>query len=455
MSKFFLPLLSLLIFATASEAARVSEKAPGPDAKGKVYQWKGDAEVAYQFYIPRDYDAEKGATLTVMLHGSNLDRRWGFANHEAGKFRPSDILLSPDGTTPNGNGGFNFMGRPEDATTFTTLLDELRATLKINALYLYGHSQGSFFALYYAGIEPAAVNGVLAHASGLWTQSRLSEAGHGQALVFMHGTADPVVPYGQSVGGVHAFSEKGFPMVRLRALEGWNHWPAENNGPIAHASQQLAWIEGMTSTDPARLAEAYKVLAKPGRKEQHDFAALYQVANRLGTVAELPERARTASQATAKKVQDLANAHWAAMKLEEPTGGLTPDGSPAIGHLPMFLRAFAGVPTDNPQEKDWAALVAEHQKAASKNLGPYWQGFRGGDAKAGFEGGLNAMREGFLSVHLADPTFLKTMEKWSDDRNLNITKENLKEFKSLASNLEKSLKKGRSSFESVNKRASL
>ena len=68
---------------------------------------------------------------------------------------------------------------------------------------------------------------------------------------------------------------------------------------------------------------------------------------------------------------------------------------------------------------------------------------------------LDAMREAFLSRRTADPAFLKNMEEWSDDRNLKISRDDLKAYKKLASDLEDSLKKGRAAFESTNKRASL
>jgi hypothetical protein len=55
--------------------------------------------------------------------------------------------------------------------------------------------------------------------------------------------------------------EAKYPMVRLRAIEGGSHVPAEVNYRVAHTSQQLAWIEGMATKDPARLAVAFERLS--------------------------------------------------------------------------------------------------------------------------------------------------------------------------------------------------
>ncbi len=47
--------------------------------------------------------------MTLILHGSNLSAGWGFWNHKAGEFRADDVVVSPDGSTPNGRGGFKFL----------------------------------------------------------------------------------------------------------------------------------------------------------------------------------------------------------------------------------------------------------------------------------------------------------------------------------------------------------
>ncbi|MEM8710933.1 MAG: alpha/beta fold hydrolase, partial [Planctomycetota bacterium] len=226
--------------------AQASEKEPGAGTPGKRYSWTAENGLGFEYVIPKGYDPDVGANLTFILHGSNLDRRWGFANHEPGKFRPDDIVVSPDGTTSNGQGGFNSLQRRDDLERLHDLHQELRTRLNVRDTFLYGHSQGSFFAFYYAGAYPEDVAGVVGHASGVWIGTKGGPTQHHQAIVLMHGTADPVVPYRQSVGSLSAHFEKlGYPMARLRSLDGWNHWPSQH-----HASQQLAWCEGMTSADP-------------------------------------------------------------------------------------------------------------------------------------------------------------------------------------------------------------
>jgi len=215
MRRGFWGLFALLVLAgTVLSASKIKEKAPGPKARGRTYSWKSKDGLRYYYFVPKHYDPEQGANLTFILHGSNLSGGWGFANQKAGVFRPDDIVVCPDGTTPNGRGGFNFLGKPRDAKRLHALQQELEKTFKIRATFLYGHSQGSFFALYYAGEYPDDVQGVVGQASGVWTWTQLGPKGRHQAIVLMHGTYDPVVPYGQSVGGYDAFRKAKYPTVK-------------------------------------------------------------------------------------------------------------------------------------------------------------------------------------------------------------------------------------------------
>ena len=90
--------LPFLVVA-ASLVCQAPEKEPGEGAAGKVYEWQSKDGLRYQYFLPKSYDPAKGITLTFVLHGSNLDRRWGFANHKAGVFRKQDLVVCPDGTT--------------------------------------------------------------------------------------------------------------------------------------------------------------------------------------------------------------------------------------------------------------------------------------------------------------------------------------------------------------------
>ena len=446
----------LLIVPSSLHGAKVKQVAPAEASKGRVHEWKSGDGLAFQYFVPKSYDPAKGANLTFVLHGSDLTKTWGFANLKIGSFREDDIVVSPDGTTANGRGGYNFLGRGSDVERFAGLQKQLMGAFKVNATFLYGHSQGSFFALHYAGAKPELVQGVLAHASGLWAVSKRSEAGHHQAIVLMHGTQDPAVPYGQSVGGYETFLKAEYPMVRLRTLEGWNHWPAELNGPTPHVSQQLAWIEGMTTSDVGRLGEVFKTLGKPRAKERHDYAALYLVAKRVQGLKDLPPGAIRAADKAVKSVEALAAKHAAAVSGASPDIEIEKDDEAWIGHMPMFLRAFSGVPAADALQKEWSETLKKHEDAANQHLGAYFKHFRAGEKKEAFHAGLEALSGAFLTAYVSDREFLKNMQKFADSaRDLGIDSAATKKFKSIRKNLRKSGSAGQKEFESINKRASL
>src|SRR5262249_55021763 len=141
--------------------------APKPDAKPlTTYMWTSNGGLRYSWRLPKGYDAEKPRNLTVILHGTGLDYRWGHLNNKPGVFRRDDIVVSVDGASPGQNDPRLFLGRPEDAKAFHDFLAEMRKTFAVDRIFLYGHSQGGFFVVYYAGEYPTTVAGVVAHASG-------------------------------------------------------------------------------------------------------------------------------------------------------------------------------------------------------------------------------------------------------------------------------------------------
>lgn len=440
--------LAAAIFAFAfPAAAQAPEKEPGPRATGKRYSWTAANGLAYEYFVPKGYSADEGANLTLILHGSNLDRRWGFANHEAGTFRPDDIVVSPDGTTSNGSGGFNSLQRKQDLERLRGLHDELREQFKIRATYLYGHSQGSFFAFYYAGAYPDDVQGVVGQASGVWIGTQGGKKHHHQAIVLMHGTDDPVVPYGQSVGSLSAhYSKLGYPLARLRTLDGWNHWPAQGQ-----ASQQLAWCEGMTTGDPLRIGASLETLTRP--KENVDPVALYQVATRALEFDGVDARTRKAAEKAVREVDKAADAHVKA--IEKSLGKNRKrelEDEAWVGHAPQFFRHFAGIPQADALRDEWSSTL-EGQEESAKKLWTDYRKHRDSDPKKALAAGVELVQQTFLRSTTADDGFLDRLEAWVDDaKAVKLSKSERRAFEASVPELRSALEKGKKSFAKVGRR---
>jgi poly(3-hydroxybutyrate) depolymerase len=437
----------VLVFALAVTglAAQAAPKEPGPKSTGKVYEWKSQDGLRYHYYLPKTYDPDAEINLTFILHGSNVDRRWGFANHSAGTFRPDDLVVSPDGTTSNGKGGFNSLQGQADLKRLHALHEELKAAFKVRATYLYGHSQGSFFSFFYAGAYPEDVQGLVGQASGVWMGTRATKKHHHQAVVLMHGTADPVVPYGQSVGGLTFYRDAKYPHVRLRSLDGWNHWPTQ-----LQTEQQLAWCEGMTTSDVTRIAAAFDVL--DGAKGVVDPVALYQVAERASKMDGVAAGVVKKATAAMAEIEGCAAKH--ASLIRKSSGKKTKKlvRKPWIGHLPLFLRHFNGVPACDQLAADWEDAIKAQGKAASKHATSFWKDRDAKPARA-FKSGLKLVQDAFLTRASENEEVLGDLEEWAKaGKKLGIGKGDLKLFKTTVPVLREARAKGRKAFDKVGRR---
>lgn len=268
--------------ASATPLDDPPDRAPGEGGEvSVVYQAKSEGGLRYTWLLPEGYESGVARDVTVILHGTGLDYRWGHWNHPTGVLRPDDIVVSVDGTSPDGEARL-FLGNSADAEAFKAFLDELRGLFVVDQVFLYGHSQGGFFAIYFAGEFPDAIDGAVAHASGAWNWSKMGRDVQRVPLAFMHGTRDPVVPYRQSPASRDAYAEKGFELLHLRRLQNYNHWPN-----AVRANEVLGWCDGMSTEDPEEaLAEALAILRKK-RPDQYqyesavDYAGARDVLRRL------------------------------------------------------------------------------------------------------------------------------------------------------------------------------
>lgn len=431
----------------APAAAETTEREPGPRSTGKVYAWKSAGGLRYEYFVPASYDPAKGANLTFICHGTGLDRRWGFANHPAGEFRPDDIVVSADGPTEV-PGARLYANGPADLEALHALQVELSRVFKVRQVFLYGHSQGAFWVLLYAARWPDEVAGALAQAGGVWTNTPVGPAFHHQALVLMHGTADPVVPYGNSRGGVSFLRGKGYPLARLRALEGWNHWPS-----AFHAGQMLAWIEGMTTGDADRALASLRHFEEVREKEWIDFSALHSLARRVASLEGVGETGKARAEKAAAAVETLAAEHAAAVRAGAgKERGAKFDGGAWIGVALRFLRDFRGVPAREELARDWEKLLARHEADAVEHLRDHYRTRQGSPAKA-FGEGVLAVRNGYLHEECADPAFLKTLEEWAKEAGkLKLDPSAVKAYRQIVVPYAEALEKGWKEYAGRNRR---
>jgi predicted esterase len=413
--------LALISMAFSARADEPPRRAPSREAEpATAFAWTSKDGLRFTWVLPKA--AAGTPDLIVLCHGTGLDYRWGSANYKPGVFRPADIVVSVDGPTQADNGTRLFLGQRADADAFAAFLAEMRAVFHPAHVLLYGHSQGSFFVCYFLGEHPDLVDGVVAHASGVWTWTRYSADVSRVPIVLMHGTADPVVPYAQSAGGRDWYIQQGHSMVQLRRLPGYNHWP---NGD--RASECLDWCIGMGTDDPARaLATAESVLRLKGRDEYGYesapwFSGAMDVLRRFQDKGPRPfakealEKAGPAlmarASALAQRVEAAGAAHAAKVREQvKSRDDLKLDGRPWLGHLLALREDFRGVEGVEALARELGLDAAAGERARA--AGPLLAAWHGqGPPAEKFRAAAEALPACFLYDGLpAD--FGAQMERW-------------------------------------------
>jgi predicted esterase len=442
--------------AEAGKAQDNPKLDPATASPGTTAQWAAKDGLPYEYHVPADYDPARGSNLTVVLHGNGLDHRWTFWNHPADKFRQGDIVVSPDGTTfHKGTNANEFLGEAKDAERFHALLEELKQTWKVRDTFLYGHSQGSFFVFYYAGAYPDDVAGVAGHASGAWNWTQMGSRSKHVAIGIMHGTADGNVPYGQSWWTRKVYLETAkYPLVHLRTLFGWGHQPHWRQ-----AEQVLAWCEGMTTTDPGRLAASLGTLSAAEVPQGHDWSALWAVADRLAQDERAPEDQRARGAAVAAEADALAGRHIAA--IEAAAGGakaktalkkLGPGPAAGHGHFIRFLEEFDGVPARDQWVAKHKALVNGLQDAGEEHYKDYLAEQERAPDKAA-KAGLALLETGY--THYEALKVLSQLDAWVKRGTIKLSERDAARLEELGGLYRAARKEGFAAYAEVNATATL
>lgn len=443
-----LVLATLVWFASSFASAAEDRVARAPDptdaaARGQVFQWHTADELAYEYYVPASYDHAQGANVTVLFHASNQDRRWAFAHHVPGEFRANDILVSPDGTTPNGAGAFNFRFADKDTRRIEALLGELRKVLKVNRTFLYGYGQGAHFAFAYAGEHPDTIKGVLAQAGGVSLGTKAGPKHHHQAIAILHGMNDAVVPVSTSAGAWKFFKQQHYPLVRFRTLRDGDHEPAPQQ-----AEQLLSWCDAMTNDDFRDVAAAFDRLLAV--ESEPDHVARYQVAERIlgwgGGAAEVREKAEQVKAA----IEELAERHIEAIeKSRGRSRGDKLEKKAWIGHFRLFTQEYAGIPACDAFTAEWERTLKEHREKGKEAIEVYNRNRQTAPAEA-FVAGVDAIARGFLAQEYANGDLVRQLESWKEDaRDLDISRTDQRYFQKVVPLFEVALADGAEAFDAV------
>jgi polyhydroxybutyrate depolymerase len=168
---------------------------------------------AWLVYVPPSYDPATPMPAIVMLHGRPSSAS-GMAiitrMHEVAA-RRGFIVVYPEGVDNQWNAQFDLIGResgriggmrsvvPQDDVEFlTTLMADLRVDLNIDPrrMYVAGFSNGGFMTMRMACSASDVFAGFAEVGAALYpVMTRTCRSGRPAPMLFMHGTADPSIPF--------------------------------------------------------------------------------------------------------------------------------------------------------------------------------------------------------------------------------------------------------------------
>ena len=435
---FFAPLLLSLPFALQADESP-EFLAPSAEAKVSTPYWsKSKGDLRYMWQLPEGYSADEPRQMTVILHGTGGDYRWGYYNNFTARhmklnpLRVHDILISVDGTSPGQNNTRLFLGGKNDVDGFRNFLVEMREQFAVDQIFLYGHSQGGFFVVLFASEHPEMIGGVVAHASGVWNGIKIGRKMIDVPVLFLHGTKDPVVPFTNSSGGCEYMVGKGLDLVRLLRLPGYNHWPNS-----MRVTEGLDWCEGMISTNPENVLRLANELAKPKGPDSYQYeispalSLSRQVVRRLlgdgdraledvpAAIAKDAAKLSAAIEKQGKKViKELAKSYPKKLVLAEDK---------PLGLLVAVREDYRGVDSVEAWYKKmgYDKLLKKQQKKSSKMNSAWWGSDKPADI---FATTVDLIEDVFLIEGLAWNMKAK-MDEWHESaKSLGIDKKALAKY---------------------------
>ncbi len=350
----------------AKEPARAEPTMSAP--KGDVLEWTDARGKPLWYLLPKGLAPGKPVHLLIMLHGTGMKWGWAFWNYPIanGAFRKSDIVVAPEGMTDGQGGTFNFVQGKADGDHIAELIGDFKKRFPIDRVYLYGHSQGAFFAYWFAGEHPELVDGFVAHAGNVLGNVKHSQIAKEKIAVgILHGRADAVVPVECAISTEKVYRDLGYKKLKLQIVEGLNeqtgHWPLPKQ-----VGEMIDWLDSVSTDSPLEtLRSVCSVLAH----EEPDLSVVVEGLARteklLKSSTKVPDRDVLSAQLATLStwLSGVAGAHAKAIAeradSRKSDAGLT---APLV-QFRVVNRSLEGFAPWNDAMKDLRSRAAQHERA--------------------------------------------------------------------------------------------
>ena len=202
------------------------------------------------------------------------------------------------------------------------LIAYFKKKLPIGKVYLYGHSQGAFFAYWFAGEHPELVDGIVAHAGNVLADVKHPKAAKEKvAIGILHGRADAVVPVDAPTRPRRSTRSRGTRSCKL--MRGRRAERADGALAASEAGRRDARLArpGLGGLAPAQRSRSRSTRSRSAGPRRRRVVAAAATAERLLKTAKADEKAALAEKhlEVAALVSELASRHAAALSAAGPT----------------------------------------------------------------------------------------------------------------------------------------
>ncbi len=329
-------------------------------------EWKSPQGKPFWYRLPKSLSASKPATLLLMLHGTGMNQGWPFYNYPLvnSDWRKDDVIVAPEGMTPGDGGTFNFIQGPTDGDQIAGLIELLKKKLPIGRVYVYGHSQGAFFAYWFAGEHPELVDGIVAHAGNVLSVKHSKLSREKVAIGILHGRADAVVPVDCATRTEKIYRDEGYKKVKLLIVEGLNektgHWPLPKQ-----VGEMLDWLDQVSTSSAT---QAVGVALDQLTRDASDLRVIRESvenAEKMLGKAKPDEKAALEPKLKALRefLEQAADAHAKALLADPAVSDPKLPYGPWVAHYRIAEAAFAPLPSWQKAMKAVRAASDKQSKA--------------------------------------------------------------------------------------------
>jgi predicted esterase len=392
---------------------------------GKILDGSTKSLLTYSVRAPEGFQAgsTKKWPAIVILHGSNMNGQ-AYVNTLAAAWPDIGrdyILLGINGERPSNlddEPGFNYsyvnyMGRStykgfpgtdrESPALVSEAMAELKEVYPISHYFVGGHSQGGYltysllmnFPELIAGAFPISAEVMMQCEPDVFTDAALRQAQRKVPLAIVHGKNDPLVGFAGGQYAATAFSDAGWPAVRLFADDQAAHMFGRL--PVGAA---IRWMEALASDDPKVLLDfAKKRLGEGGFRDA--IAAMHRARDMKLDAGQKRSANEISRAVSAKAAPDAAKY----LKLIRENR----DGSWIDGFL-AYRADFEFADDAKEVMTAFNELHTRHEEPAKTAFGEARQLFNQGKQNDGY-----AKLQTIVQSYYASPLY-RTAKRWLEQR---------------------------------------